>query len=61
MLHGISNLEIKRVFKDVNNSDLNENFLDFFPSDKINKFAIFEIKIPEKQDPFIILDRDRKD
>ena len=36
MTKGISNFEIERVFKEINNDDLNENFLGVFPSDKIN-------------------------
>lgn len=47
MSHGLSNVEIQRVFKDVKN-DLNENFLGVFPSDKINRFVMFEKMIPEK-------------
>lgn len=47
MSHGSSNVEIQRVFEDVKN-DLNENFLDVFPSDKINRFVMFEKMIPEK-------------
>ena len=47
MSHGLSNVEIQRVSKDVKN-DLNENFLGVFPSDKINRFVMFEKMIPEK-------------
>ena len=36
MTKGISKFEIERVFKEINNDDLNENFLGVFPSDKIN-------------------------
>ena len=31
MSKGISNLEIKKIFKEINNEDINENFLDVFP------------------------------
>ena len=47
MSHGLSSVEIQRVFEDVKN-DLNENFLGVFPSDKINRFVMFEKMIPEK-------------
>ena len=36
MTKGISNFETEPVFKEINNDDLNENFLGVFPSDKIN-------------------------
>ena len=35
---GISNFEIERVFKEIDNSDFNDNFVGVFPSDKMNKF-----------------------
>ena len=42
MSRGISNFEIEKVFKEINNEDINKNFLGVFPSDKINKFIMFE-------------------
>ena len=42
MTKGISNFKIERVFKEINNDDLNEKFLGVFPSEKINKFIMFE-------------------
>ena len=42
MSKGISNIEIKNLFKQINNDDLSENFLGVYPSDKINKFIRFE-------------------
>ena len=33
---GISNVEIKAIFSDVNNGNLNKNFIGVFPSNKIN-------------------------
>ena len=42
MSQGISNFEVENVFKEINNDDLNENFLHVFPSDEINKFVMFE-------------------
>ena len=61
MIIGISDAEIERVFKDVDHSDLNETFLGVFPSNKINKFVMFEKIMPEKQYSFIISNGDRKD
>ena len=42
MSKGISNFEIEKVFKEINNDDINENLIGIFPSDKINKFIMFE-------------------
>ena len=36
MTKGISNFESERVFKEINNNVLNENFLGVFPSGKTN-------------------------
>ena len=33
--------EHEKAFKEINNEDINENFLGAFPSDKINKFNMF--------------------
>ena len=35
---GISNFKIERVFKNIDNVDLENNFLGVFPSNKMNKF-----------------------
>ena len=42
MSKGISNFEIGKIFKEINNEDINENFLGVFSSDKINKFIMFQ-------------------
>ena len=42
MSKGISNFEIEKVFKEINNDDINENLIGIFPSDKIIKFIMFE-------------------
>ena len=34
MSKGISNMEIEKLFKEINNDGLNENFLGVSPSDK---------------------------
>ena len=54
MTKAISNFEIERVIKEINNNDLNENFVDLFPSNRINKFIMFERMMPGKKYPFII-------
>ena len=54
MSKGTSNIEIKNLFKQINNDDLSENFLGVYPSDKINKFIRFEKMMPGKKYPFLI-------
>ena len=49
MSKDISNFEIEKIFKEINNKDINENFLGVFPSDKINKFITFEKVMPAKK------------
>ena len=38
----ISKFEIEKIFKEKNNENINENSFDVLPSDKINKFIMFE-------------------
>ena len=61
MTKGISNFEIERVFKEINNDDLNKNFIGVFPSDKFNKFIMFKTMMLGKKCPFIISNTDRSD
>ena len=57
MSKGISNTEIEKSFKEINN-DLNEYFLGVYPSDKRNKFVVFEKMIPGKKYPFLVSNMD---
>ena len=52
MSKGISNIEIEKSFKEINNDDLNENFLGVYPSYKLNKFIMFEKMMPGKKISF---------
>ena len=61
MSKGISDIEIEKLFKEINNDDLNENFLGVYPSDKINKFIMFEKMMPGKKYPFLVSNTDRSD
>ena len=61
MWKGISNFEIEKIFKEINNTDVNENFIDVFPRDKMNKFIMFEKMMPGKKYPFIISNTNRSD
>ena len=60
MSQGISNIEIKKLFKEINNDDLNE-IHGVYPSDEINKFIMFEKKIPGEKYPFLVSNQDRDD
>ena len=59
MSRGISSFEIEKVSKEINNEDINKNFLCVFPSDKIN--IMFEKMMPGKKYLFIISNTDRSD
>ena len=61
MSRGTSNFETEKVFKEINNEHINKNFLGAFPSDKINKFIMFEKMRRGKKYPFIISNTDRSD
>ena len=61
MAKGVSKIEIENFFKEINNEDLNVNFLCVYPSDKINKFIMFGKMMPEKKYPFLISNTDRSD
>ena len=58
---GISNFEIERVFKMINNNDLDDNFIGAFPSDKMNKFFDVRKMMKGKKYPFLIANTDRSD
>ena len=62
MSRDISNFETEKLFKEINNEDINKNFLGVFPSDKINKlFIMFEKMMLCEKYPFIISNTDRSD
>ena len=48
MSKGVSNFETEKRFKEINDEDIHEKFLGVFPSDKINKFIMFEKMMPGK-------------
>ena len=61
MSKGISNIESKKLFKEINNDDLNESFLGVYPSNKITKFIMFQKIMPGKKYPSLISNTDRSD
>ena len=58
---GISNFEIERVFKMIDSNDLDDNFVGFFPSNKMNKFFDVTKMMKGNKYPFLIANTDRPD
>ena len=50
MSKGICNIEIEKLFKEINL--LNEHFLGVYSSDKIDKFITFEKMMPGEKKSF---------
>lgn len=63
MSEGISNLEIEKTLKDLNNDVINKNFIGIFTSDKINTFIDFHkiMKGRGAKCPFLISNADKSD
>ena len=57
----ISNFDIEENFYKANNSDLLQNFVGVFPSDKMNKFLDFKKMMKGKRYPFLTANTDRSD
>ena len=55
---GISNFEIERVFTMFDNNDLDDNFIDVFPSNKMNKFFDVTKIMKGKKYPSLIANTD---
>ena len=60
-MEGLSNFDIEEIFNKADNSELLQNFIDVFPSDKINKFLDFKKMIKSKKYPFLIANTDSSD
>ena len=56
MTKGISNLQIEKAFKQLNDQDIEENFVGVFPANRVNWFIDYKAMISEKEGkyPFII-------
>ena len=63
MAKGISNLHIEKAFKQLNNQDMDENFVGVFPANPMNRFIDYKTMISEKKGkyPFIIANTDSDD
>ena len=49
MSEGISNVQIVEAFKNIDNSNINNNFVGAFLSNLINKFIDHKLMISEKK------------
>ena len=58
---GRSNFEIERVFKMIDNNDLDDSFVGAFPSNKMNKFSDVRKIMKGKTYPFLIANTDRSE
>ena len=56
----ISNIQIKNAIKNIEDEDLNDNFVGLFSSNHMNKFINHAVMISEKQGkyPFVIANAD---
>ena len=46
---GITNFQIETALKNINDEDLNDNFLGVFPANEINRFIDYKSMISEKR------------
>ena len=60
-MEGLGNFDIEEIFNKANNSDLPQNFVNLFPSDKMNKLLDFKKMMKGKKYPFLIANADRSD
>ena len=60
-MEGLSNFDIEEIFNKANNSNLPQNFVGVFLSDKMNKLLDFKKMIKGKKYQFLIAKTDRSD
>ena len=60
MLKGISNFQIESAIKNLNDNDINENFIAVFPANHTNKFVDYNSLISDEKGkyPFLIANID---
>ena len=49
MVDGISNFQIEEAFRNINDDDMNDNFVEAFPSNHMNKFIDHASMISQKK------------
>ena len=55
MSKGISNLQIEKAFKELNDQDINENFVGLFPTNHMNRFIDYNTMFSEKKESIPLL------
>ena len=50
MSEGISNFQIEQALKNIDDPDVNDNFVGAFPANHMNKFIDFKLMISEKRE-----------
>ena len=63
MSKGISKIQIEKAFRDLDDEDINDNFVGVFPANHINRFIDYKTMILDKKGkyPFIIANTDSSD
>ena len=63
MSKGISNIETEKTFKELNDQDIDGNFVGVFSANHVNRFIAYKMMISEKKGkyPFIIANTDSSD
>ena len=63
MNKGISNSQIENAIENIDDEDLNDNFVGVFPSNHLNKFINHAAMIPEKKAKysFVIAETDSRE
>ena len=63
MTKKITNFQIETFLKNINNSDIDDNFVGVFPANHVNRFIDYKSMISEKKSkyPFIIANTDSSD
>lgn len=64
MSKGISNIETEKTFKELNDQDIDGNFVGVFSANHVNRFIAYKTMISEKKKgkyPFILANTDSSD
>ena len=55
MSRGISNIQIEKAFRDLNDEDIDDNFAGVFPGNDINRFINCKTMMLEKKGKYIFI------